>query len=112
MDMKIRTHDTTTNGLIPMEALERVAPIIRNISHPLRLRILDFLHSAGEPRTVGEIITATGGEQAVVSQHLRVLRDQGVVSAKREGSYMFYAILDDSVLLVLDCIRKHTSARK
>lgn len=110
--MKTRTHDNTTNGLIPMETLERVAPIIRNIAHPLRLRILDFLQSEGEARTVSEIIEATGGEQAVVSQHLRVLRDQGVVSARREGSYMLYAILDDSVLLVLDCIRKHTSARK
>ena len=95
-----------------MDTLERVAPIIRNIAHPLRLRILDFLQSEGEPRTVSQIIAVTGGEQAVVSQHLRVLRDQGVVSAKRAGSYMLYAILDESVLLVLDCIRNHTSARK
>ena len=35
-----------------------------------------------------------------------------VVSARREGSYMLYALLDDSVLLILDCIRKHTSTRK
>ncbi len=110
--MKRRIEDNPVNGLIAMETLERVAPIIRNIAHPLRLRVLDFLQCEGEPRTVSQIIEATGGEQAVVSQHLRVLRDQGVVSAKREGSYMLYAILDDSVLLVLDCIRKHTSVRK
>ncbi len=99
-------------SLISFETLERVAPIIRNIAHPLRLRILDYLHSEREPRTVGEIIAATEGGQAVVSQHLRVLRDQGVVAARREGSYMRYAILDDSVLLILDCIRKHESTRK
>ena len=98
--------------LISMDTLERVAPIIRNVAHPLRLRILDYLQSEGEPKTVGEIIEATGGGQAVVSQHLRVLRDQGVVSARREGSYVLYALLDDSVLLILDCIRKHTSTRK
>ena len=98
--------------LIAMEMLERVAPMIRNVAHPLRLRILDFLHTEGAPRTVSEIIAACGGEQAVVSQHLRVLRDQRVVSARREGSYMLYAILDESVLLILDCIRKHASTPK
>lgn len=110
--MGIRARNENIPSLIPMETLERVTPIIRNIAHPLRLRILDYLQSDGEPKTVGEIITASGSGQAVVSQHLRVLRDQGVVSARREGSYMLYAILDDSVLQVLDCIRKHTSTRK
>ena len=99
-------------SLIPMDTLERVAPIIRNIAHPLRLRILDYLQSEGTAKTVGEIIAATGGSQAVVSQHLRVLRDQGVVSARRDGSFMLYAVLDQSVLLVLECIRKHASTHK
>jgi DNA-binding transcriptional ArsR family regulator len=110
--MRERAQTEHKGTLIDMETLERVAPIIRNIAHPLRLRIVDFLQCEGAPRTVGEIIEATGGGQAVVSQHLRVLRDQGVVSARREGSFMLYAILDDSVLLILDCIRKHTSAGK
>jgi len=110
--MSNHTDDNPVTGLIPMETLERVAPIIRNVAHPVRLRILDFLQSDGQSRTVSEIIEATGGEQAVVSQHLRVLRDQGVVSARRAGSFMLYAILDDSVLLVLDCIRKRTATRK
>ena len=110
--MSSHARSENISPLIAMETLERVAPIIRNIAHPLRLRILDFLQSEDGPKTVGEIIAASGGGQAVVSQHLRVLRDQGVVSARREGSYMLYAILDDSVLLVLDCIRKHTAVRK
>lgn len=102
----------TEDSLIAMDTLERVAPIIRNVAHPLRLRILDYLQLSGEPKTVGEIIEACGGGQAVVSQHLRVLRDQGVVAARREGSYMLYAILDDSVLLILECIRKKIPSRK
>jgi DNA-binding transcriptional ArsR family regulator len=98
--------------LIDMETLERVAPLIRNLAHPLRLRILDFLHNEGEPCTVGQIIEATGGGQAVVSQHLRVLRDQGVLSAKRAGSHVLYAILDHEVLPLLDCIRNHSGKKK
>ena len=91
-----------------METLERVAPVIRNAAHPLRLRILDYLRYSGEPRTVGEIIEATGAEQAVVSQQLRILKDQGILSSRREGNYVLYDIANRSVLLLLDCIRSHS----
>jgi ArsR family transcriptional regulator len=93
--------------LIDMETLERVAPIIRNAAHPLRLRILDYLQNEGAARTVGQIIEAAGAEQAVVSQQLRILKDQGILAARREGNYIFYDIANRSVLLLLDCIRTH-----
>lgn len=99
--------------LIDLETLERVAPIIRSVAHPLRLRILDFLEHAGGPRTVTEIVAVCGDVgQAVVSQQLRILKDQGVLSAKREGSYVRYGIADRSVLLLLNCIRLHQARRR
>jgi DNA-binding transcriptional ArsR family regulator len=100
--MKIYQHE-----LIDMETLERVAPIIRNIAHPLRLRILDYLNRENEPRSVTEIMQASGSTQAIVSQQLRILKDQGVLSARRDGNFIRYAIAERSVLLLLDCIRNH-----
>ena len=94
-------------ALIDMETLERVTPIIRNVAHPLRLRILDYLDHAGEPRTVTDITEAAGAGQAIVSQQLRILKDTGVLTAKREGSFVLYGLADRSVLLLLDCIRTH-----
>jgi ArsR family transcriptional regulator len=94
-------------GLIAMETLARVAPIIRNTAHPIRLRILDFLQQQGRPCNVTEIMTATGAPQAIVSQQLRILKDQGILSARREGSFVLYDVADRSVLLILDCIRQH-----
>lgn len=93
--------------LIAMETLEKVAPIIRNVAHPLRLRILDYLRYEDEAKTVSDIMEAAGGGQAVVSQHLRVLRDQGVVAARREGNYVLYELADEKMILLLDCIRQH-----
>ena len=90
-----------------METLERVAPIIRNAAHPLRLRILDYLHQQNRPCTVTEITEAAGASQAIVSQQLRILKDQAILSARREGNYILYAVSDRSVLLLLDCIRQH-----
>lgn len=100
------------HDLIDLETLERVAPIIRNVAHPLRLRILDFLNQSSEARTVTDITAAAGDTgQALVSQQLRILKDQGVLTARREGNYIYYDIADRSVLLLLDCIRTHQQRR-
>ena len=93
--------------LIDRETLERVAPIIRNAAHPIRLRVLDYLRQQGRPCTVTQLTEAAGVPQAIVSQQLRILKDQGILSAHRDGSYIFYAVADRSVLLLLDCIRQH-----
>ena len=98
--------------LIDMETLERVTPIIRNAAHPTRLRILDFLRQQEQPCTVTQITEAAGIGQALVSQQLRILKDQGILSARREGNYILYAIADRSVLLLLDCIRQHQTGQK
>ena len=100
-------HESNADLLIEMETLERVAPIIRNAAHPTRLRILDFLRQQDRPCTVTEITEAAGIGQALVSQQLRILKDQNVLTARREGNYVLYTIADRSVLLLLDCIRQH-----
>ena len=93
--------------MIDLETLERVAPIISNTAHPIRLRILDFLKQQGRPCTVTQITEAAGAAQAIVRQQLRILKDQGVLSAKRDGNFVLYDIAEPSVLLLLDCIRQH-----
>ena len=95
-----------------MGTLERVAPILRNVAHPMRLRILDYLEQAAESRSVSDIMDAAGAGQAIVSQQLRILKDQGVLTAKREGNFVLYGIADRSVLLLLECIRHHQQGRK
>jgi ArsR family transcriptional regulator len=89
-----------------MEILERVAPVVRIVAHPIRLRILDYLGHAGE-RTVSEIVGVAGCSQALVSQQLRILKDQGVLTSRREGNYVFYDLQNRSVLLLLECIRQN-----
>ena len=88
-----------------METLERVAPVLRNIAHPLRLRILDYLNSESAPCSVSDIMDAAESGQAIVSQQLRILKDQGVLTAKRDGNYVLYSITDPSVAQILQCIR-------
>jgi DNA-binding transcriptional ArsR family regulator len=58
------------------------------VAEPRRREILNYL--ALQERPVGEIVAALGVEQPSVSKHLRVLKDVGLVHARREGRQMFY----------------------
>src|SRR5438105_4063579 len=58
------------------------------IAEPRRREILSFL--AFDERPVGDIVAALGLEQPSVSKHLRVLRDVGLVTVRREGRNMLY----------------------
>jgi DNA-binding transcriptional ArsR family regulator len=58
------------------------------VAEPRRRDILAFL--AGDERPVNEIVDALGLEQPSVSKHLRVLKDVGLVSARRDGRQMLY----------------------
>src|SRR5580692_2083757 len=58
------------------------------VAEPRRREILNFL--ALQERPVGEIVDALEMEQRSVSKHLRVLKNVGLVHARREGRQMFY----------------------
>ncbi len=58
------------------------------VAEPRRRDILALL--AGEERPVGDIVDALAMEQPSVSKHLRVLRDVGLVHARREGRQVLY----------------------
>jgi DNA-binding transcriptional ArsR family regulator len=58
------------------------------VAEPRRREILNYL--ALMERPVGEIVDSLGMEQPSVSKHLRVLRDVGLVSVRRDGRRMLY----------------------
>jgi DNA-binding transcriptional ArsR family regulator len=58
------------------------------VAEPRRREILNCLTL--QERPVGEIVLSLGLEQPSVSKHLRVLRDVGLVSARREGRRIMY----------------------
>lgn len=65
------------------------------VAEPRRREILNYL--ALQERPVGEIVAAMGLEQPSVSKHLRVLKDVGLVHARREGRQMFYRTNAESI---------------
>ena len=68
------------------------AAFFRALAHPVRIRILELL-VRGE-RSVQELQEALGVDQPVVSQQLAVLRATNIVSGKKEGVSVRYALRD------------------
>lgn len=77
------------------EALETIAARFKVLGEPNRLRLLACLRS-GE-LSVTALVSATRSTQSNVSRHLQTLADAGLVSRRKEGVTVYYAIADATV---------------
>lgn len=76
------------------------AGILKALGQPTRLKIIDFLR-AGE-RCVCEIFPAIGEEQSNTSRHLSLLLSVGILTRRKEGLKIYYAIKHPEVLALVD----------
>jgi len=84
---------------------EHAADVLKAVAHPLRLQIVELLR--GGEMCVGDISKALGEKQSLTSQQLSLMRDRGVVVAKRRGSKVFYRLQNKNITKLLDCIYDH-----
>ncbi|HEX7196376.1 MAG TPA: metalloregulator ArsR/SmtB family transcription factor [Candidatus Limnocylindria bacterium] len=70
--------------------------VARALADPKRLCVLERL-AAGE-RSVSDLSREVGCQVPNMSQHLTVLRSAGLVASRREGSTVFYRLVDERVL--------------
>ena len=80
------------------------ADLCKTLSNPIRLEILSLLRD--RECSVNALATLTHVRQATVSQHLAVLRQRGVVSARKEGANIFYNIANKKIIEACDIIRE------
>jgi ArsR family transcriptional regulator len=80
------------------------ADFFKALAHPLRISILDTLRE-GE-LTVNEISQKFAVEPANASQQLAVLRNKNIVTARKEGSNVYYSVTDPVVFKLLDAARQ------
>lgn len=78
------------------------ADILKALAQPTRLKIIEFLR-AGE-RCVCEIFPAISEEQSNTSRHLNMMLAAGVLSRRKDGLKIFYAIKHPEVLEIVDLV--------
>ena len=87
-----------------MPISELKAELFRSLAHPARIRVLEVL-AAGE-RSVGGILPLVGIEPSHLSQQLGVLKRSGLVTSRKKGSSVIYAIKDELVVDLLQVAKK------
>lgn len=82
---------------VPLSVVK--AELFKALAHPARIRALEVL--ADGERSVGELQPLVGIESSHLSQQLGVLRRAGLVSTRKEGSSVIYALRDPLVAELL-----------
>ena len=82
------------------DSFEIRAEILKSVSQPTRLKIIEFLRD-GE-RCVCEIFPAIGEEQSNTSRHLNLMLSSGVLSRRKDGLKIYYAIKHPEILTIVD----------
>jgi rhodanese-related sulfurtransferase len=73
------------------------------LGNPYRLELLDLL--AQSERTVESLAAETGATMANISQHLQILRNAGLATARKEGLFVHYRVADPAVSTLCASLR-------
>ena len=93
--LDLANFDITLFEAIAAEA----AKLLRALGNERRLMILCQL--TDRERSVGELLPLVGLSQSALSQHLAVLREEGIVATRRESQSIWYRISDPAAMKVV-----------
>ena len=89
---------------IPSRTLQEMAPVLRVLAHPYRLRIVEIL--LRESVSVQKLASLLKLAPPVVSQHLGQMRSNGIVTPRREGKQVYYEVISPNAANLIECIRE------
>ena len=84
------------------------ASVFHALSDPIRLEIVSYLRN-GE-KCVCEIVPHLSLIQPVVSRHLKILKDVGIIRCRKEGTKRMYSIVDSRIHKVVDNLTKELAS--
>jgi DNA-binding transcriptional ArsR family regulator len=76
--------------------------IFYSLSDPIRIEIINYLRN-GE-KCVCKIVPHLNLIQPLVSRHLKILKDAGVVKCRKDGTKRMYAVVDNRIYNVIDAL--------
>jgi DNA-binding transcriptional ArsR family regulator len=78
--------------------------IFKALGHPIRYKIVKFLYDG--PKCVCKLNESIEFSQANLSQHLKILKDAGILSSEKVGMNIHYRISDDEIKEIIDSVEK------
>ena len=99
---------------VETQQLDRAAAMLKVLSHPKRLAIVDLLgklkggKDKDQQMSVTEIYQALDLPQAIASQHLITLKDRGVLKSNKIGTKIYYALAVPQLMKVIDTLEDYS----
>ncbi len=94
------------NRVLPSdEKLERLSKNIKILGDKSRLKIILYLFKGS--KCVGDISNSLGLSQSATSHQLRILKDANILKCKKEGNVIYYSIIDNHVLSLVEILLEH-----
>jgi ArsR family transcriptional regulator len=87
------------------EDIHRASRSLKAMAHPLRLKILCLLGAQSEV-SVQDIVEQVGTSQSNISQHLSILRDKGILAARKDANKVYYRIGDPRIINLIGSMRE------
>jgi Predicted transcriptional regulators len=78
-----------------MKSEEMAVRVFKALGHPIRYKIVKFLMD--EPKCVCKLNENVEFSQANLSQHLKILKDSGILNSEKVGLNIFYSIASDEI---------------
>lgn len=82
--------------------IDAMARLLKSMSHPIRLKILCLLQD--KELSVGEIRSQVKTTNANISQHLNILRGQGIIDFRKDANFIYNKISDKRILELIRTI--------
>lgn len=95
---------STPQGKALRKHAEAATQLLKAVASPARLMILCAL--VDDEHSVGELSTAIDLSMSALSQHLAVLRREGLVHTRREAQTIYYSLADHEVRVLITCLHK------
>lgn len=94
---------STLDERVGSDKLTKASELLRAAAHPQRLAILDLLghHTRLCNREIQEML---GMEQAILSQHLTLMRDKGLLEFEKEGKFTYWQLRRPEFLKIVHCL--------
>jgi len=89
---------------IPKENIQAASDGLKAIAHEIRLTVL--CHLLNGPKTVSELLEATGAEQTNLSKHLSKMRMLGLLETRKQGNFIQYRIANPAWEEVINALKK------
>ena len=87
----ITIHMGTTKSNLFSEQQNRFAALAKAIAHPARIAILEHLINKGSC-VCGDIVNELPLSQSTISQHLKAMKDAGIIRGDIDGTYRCYCV--------------------